>query len=176
MKILDQLTYTYNGNRLVRVDDSATGVMVVISGDDGKGYGKTPENSPQHFREYGGVIREGQVEGFRPGDVVDPRVKNKVTINLPDNCSTFHSHPSGHVNPREKDVFDDGTSLQIGALPAEGQFLQAPSQEDKENFGRNNYTHYVFGKANGKTYICQKVNGKVVQATVPTSAFINIRK
>ncbi|MCD7970424.1 MAG: hypothetical protein LUF87_08725, partial [Alistipes sp.] len=125
---------------------------------NGKG-GTQPDNN----REYGGFLKNGKVETVNPGEVANPKENSSVSIYLPTNKVTFHSHPSGDIAIRSDT--DKGVETRMHF------FDQHPSTIDIQ--GAGNQTHYVFGRRDNTVYI-YNVSG--VQATFPTKKFINLGK
>ena len=158
-------TIAYDNSIEIESSQSTRQAMVdQVSKDNGKGGTKDANN-----REYGGEITQ---EGIIPraGAVYSPKTSSSATIELNSTeYSTFHSHPSGSVveisNPTTS------SSISFSMKSTTYSFTQSPSPLDIRN--ANSHTHYVFGRANGITYI---YNSNGVQATIPTSKFVNLSK
>lgn len=136
----------------------------IVSQDNGKGGTQDANN-----REYGGEITP---DGIIPhvGAVYSPKVSSYATIELNStDYSTFHGHPSGSIV--ENSNPSTSSSISFSETRTTYSYTQSPSPLDISN--ANSHTHYVFGRTNGITYI---YNSNGVQATIPTSKFVNLPK
>ena len=125
-------------------------MVIEVSRDDGSG-GTDPNNN----REYGGVLRDGEVILCPPGLVTDPSASASATITLPSGSSSFHSHPSGTKTNATTTYF----------------FVQEPSDGDKATAG--SYIHYVFGRRDNTVYV---YDGSGTLATIPDKYFVSPKK
>ena len=125
-------------------------MVIEVSRDDGSG-GTDSNNN----REYGGVLRNGEVILCPPGLVTDPSASASATITLPSGSSSFHSHPSGTKTNATTTYF----------------FVQEPSDGDKATAG--SYIHYVFGRRDNTVYV---YDSSGTLATIPDKCFVSPKK
>ncbi|HCN48440.1 MAG TPA: sugar-binding protein [Chryseobacterium sp.] len=139
-------------------------IINIVNNDTGSG-GTSDANN----REYGGIIRNGNVIESPAGPVGNPKTSTEATITHPDvkkSDITFHSHPSGQIIEGS----GGGSGVTVGGTTTTYGWGKAPSSYDISN-ARG--TGYVFSRNNGTVYI---FNRSGVTATIPQKRFVEPKK
>ena len=149
----------YDNSILIESSEKNRQAMIdIVSMDNGMG-GTADANN----REYGGIIKDGNVIPLSPGPVGKLVLGKKNYLCFPGEA-TFHSHASGDTDV--PNIENMTTSITNGKPYA--CWEQEPSPADIANAGLS--THYVFGMGNKTVYI---YNSEGVQATMPMNRFVN---
>lgn len=154
-----------NSVELVGGESVRQSMVNTVNNDNGRG-GTSDANN----REYGGVVRNGEVIVSPAGPVGNPKTDLNAFVTHPDVRTgdiLFHSHPSGQII---EGAGANSSGTTIGGTTTTYQWGLAPSTHDVRNASG---TGYVFSRRNGTIYI---YNSSGVIATFPQKSFVTPKK